>query len=93
MGFNASVHDNPIPNAPPLLLANRLETADLPTILIYGHGDVIHSQDAQWDEGLSPFEAVIRNGMMFGRGIADNKGQHLINFMALKTLIDLWGLT
>ena len=92
MGFNASVHDNPIPNAP-LKLANRLETSDLSAMSIYGHGDVIHSQDAQWDEGLSPFEAVIRNSMMFGRGIADNKGQHLINLMALKTLIDLWGLT
>jgi acetylornithine deacetylase/succinyl-diaminopimelate desuccinylase-like protein len=91
MGFDASVHDNPIPDAPPLLLASRLETSDLPTILIYGHGDVIHGQDAQWDEGLSPFAAVIRNGMMFGRGTADNKGQHLINFMALKTLIDLRG--
>jgi acetylornithine deacetylase/succinyl-diaminopimelate desuccinylase-like protein len=91
MGFDASVHDNPIPDAPPLLLASRFETSDLPTILIYGHGDVIHGQDAQWDEGLSPFAAVIRNGMMFGRGTADNKGQHLINFMALKTLIDLRG--
>ena len=93
LGIDASAHDNPIPDAPTCCWPAVAKTSDLPTILIYGHGDVIHGQDAQWNEGLSPFEAVIRNGMMFGRETADNKDQHLVNFMAFKTLIDLWGLT
>lgn len=91
MGFEVDLHQNPIVGAPPLLLANRLENPDLPTILIYGHGDVTHGQDDAWDAGLSPFATVTRDGLLFGRGTADNKGQHLINLMALKTLIDLRG--
>ena len=63
LGIDASAHDNPIPDAPTCCWPAVAKTSDLPTILIYGHGDVIHGQDAQWDEGLSPFEAVIRNGM------------------------------
>ena len=91
MGFDVALHDNPVLKAPPLLLASRVENPELPTILIYGHGDVIHGQDNQWNPGLSPFATVTLDGMMYGRGTADNKGQHLINFLALKTLIDLRG--
>ena len=91
MGFDVGLHENPVAQAPPLLLASRVENSDLPTILIYGHGDVTHGQDNQWDAGLSPFAAKAIDGLIYGRGTADNKGQHLINLMALKTLIELRG--
>ena len=74
MGFEVDLHQNPIVGAPPLLLANRLENPDLPTILIYGHGDVTHGQDNAWDAGLSPVATVTRDGLLFGRGTANNKG-------------------
>ena len=41
LGFTASIHPNPEPERGPLLIASRHEADDLPTVLIYGHGDVI----------------------------------------------------
>ena len=48
------------------------ETA--PTVLCYGHFDVQPPDPLElWD--TPPFEASVRNGQVFGRGIADDKGQ------------------
>ena len=38
MGFDVGLHENPVAQAPPLLVASRVENSDLPTILIYGRG-------------------------------------------------------
>ena len=40
-GFAWDVWPNPVPGAPPLLFAERREDDALPTVLIYGHGDVV----------------------------------------------------
>ncbi len=82
MGFVCEVLVNPGPGGP-LLLAERIEDPDLPTVLIYGHGDVIRGLEDQWDQGLSPWRLVERDGRIYGRGVADNKGQHAINLAAL----------
>ena len=94
MGFDVALHDNPVLKAPPLLLASRVENPELPTILIYGHGRC-HPWPGQPMEppGSARFATVTLDGMMYGRGTADNKGQHLINFLALKTLIDAARIT
>src|ERR1043165_6668916 len=39
----------------PFLFAERIEDASLPTVLGYGHGDVIRGLDAGWHAGLSPW--------------------------------------
>ncbi|MEE4346876.1 MAG: M20 peptidase family dipeptidase, partial [Paracoccaceae bacterium] len=44
LGFSCSIHDNPDPRGGPLLTGERHEGDDLPTILTYGHGDVIRAQ-------------------------------------------------
>ena len=54
-GFEWSTWPNPVPGAPPLLFAERIEDAALPTVLIYGHGDVVAGYDEQWDDGRSPW--------------------------------------
>ena len=54
-----------------------------PTVLAYGHGDVIRGQDAQWRAGLTPWALKGEGDRLYGRGTADNKGQHTINLAAL----------
>jgi acetylornithine deacetylase/succinyl-diaminopimelate desuccinylase-like protein len=72
----------------PFLLAERFEDAGLPTVLGYGHGDVIRGLDADWREGLSPWALAEAGDRWYGRGIADNKGQHSINIGALKAVLE-----
>jgi acetylornithine deacetylase/succinyl-diaminopimelate desuccinylase-like protein len=75
----------------PFLIGERHEDAARPTVLIYGHGDVIRGLDAGWNAGLSPWQLVERDGRYFGRGTADNKGQHTINIAALAALLAVRG--
>jgi len=83
LGFQWQLWPNPAEGAPPMLFAERHEDASLPTVLIYGHGDVVAGYDAQWSDGRSPWELCAIDGKWYGRGTADNKGQHSINLAAL----------
>jgi acetylornithine deacetylase/succinyl-diaminopimelate desuccinylase-like protein len=48
--------------------------ADAPTVLIYGHYDV-QPVDPLEEWKTDPFDPVIRDGKLFGRGTSDDKGQ------------------
>ncbi len=91
MGFSCKTYDNPVKGAGPILVAERIEGDDLPTVLSYGHGDVIRAQTDQWREGLHPFRLVEEGERLYGRGSADNKGQHLINIAALDAILQSRG--
>jgi len=91
MGFDCETFDNPVEGAGPFLIAERHEGGDLPTVLIYGHGDVIRAQEGMWREGLAPFTLVEEGDRLYGRGTADNKGQHLINIAALDAVLEVRG--
>ena len=91
MGFTCKIHPNPAQGFGPFLVAERIEGETLPTILTYGHGDVIRAQTDQWRDGLHPFRLIEDGDRLYGRGTADNKGQHLINFAALKAVLDTRG--
>lgn len=84
-GFTCTIHPNPQGN--PFLVARRVEDQGLPTILGYGHGDVILGQEGAWSESANPFELRKEGDRLYGRGTADNKGQHLINLLALECVI------
>ena len=88
MGFACNILDNPVDPEVPFLFAERIEDPAFETILLYGHGDVIRAQEGQWRDGLGPFKVVVEGDKAYGRGTADNKGQHLINFAALKTVLE-----
>ncbi len=75
----------------PFLFAQRIEDAAAPTVFGYGHGDVIRGQEAGWREGLSPWVLTERHGRWYGRGVADNKGQHSINLQALANVLQVRG--
>ena len=87
IGFKVEIIDNPVAGAGPLLFAERIEDAALPTVLSYGHGDVIRGLAEQWREGLSPWTLKQEGVRYYGRGAADNKAQHSINMAALATVI------
>lgn len=90
MGFEVRIVDNPR-GAWPMLIATRIEDPELPTVLGYGHGDVIRGMDAEWSEGLSPWQLVERGERWYGRGVVDNKGQHQINLTALRAVLETRG--
>jgi len=73
------------------LIAQRIEDLSLPTVLGYGHGDVIRGLDKDWNGDLSPWILTERDGRWYGRGIADNKGQHTINIAALRAVLETRG--
>ena len=87
LGFQIDIVDNPIKSAPPFLIGSRMESPELKTILIYGHGDTVPLQGGEWHEGISPSELKIIDDKIYGRGVADNKGQHLINLLALQSVL------
>jgi acetylornithine deacetylase/succinyl-diaminopimelate desuccinylase-like protein len=89
MGFHCSIHPNP--SGHPFLVARRFEDSRLPTVLGYGHGDVILGQDDDWLDGMSPFVLTQKQDRLYGRGTADNKGQHLINLLAMEAVIKARG--
>lgn len=86
-GFVCEIFDNPDPRGGPFLIGERIEDPALTTVLTYGHGDVIRAQEDQWRDGLAPFTLVEEGDRLYGRGTADNKGQHLINIAALEAVL------
>jgi flagellar motor protein MotB len=84
LGFKCTILPNPAGKGGPFLVAERMEDSALPTVLTYGHGDVIRGQDEQWRKGLSPWALTSEGDRLYGRGTADNKGQHTINLAAMR---------
>ena len=74
----------------PLVYAESLEAPGKLTILFYGHYDVQPPEPLElWTS--APFEPQARNGCIYGRGTADDKGQVHIHLKALECLHQLNG--
>ncbi|AKQ54238.1 amidohydrolase/peptidase [Bordetella hinzii] len=86
MGFECRQLTHPKARAP-FLFAQRIEDPARPTVLGYGHGDVIRGLEPEWHAGLSPWTLTPRDGRWYGRGIADNKGQHSVNMEAMRSVL------
>jgi acetylornithine deacetylase/succinyl-diaminopimelate desuccinylase-like protein len=70
----------------PFLVAQHIENAGAPTVLMYGHGDVVDGMAGEWRGGLNPWQTTRVDNRVYGRGTADNKGQHSINLAALRAV-------
>ena len=77
-------------NLHPLVYAESLEAPGKPTVLFYGHYDVQPAEPL--DLWTSPaFQPTVRDGNIFGRGTADDKGQVHIHLKALESLAKING--
>ncbi len=70
----------------PIVLGEWREAGpDAPTVLIYGHYDVQPPEPLElWES--PPFEATERDGRIYARGAADDKGQLYMHVKALEAL-------
>ena len=87
IGATSKVFPNPKGTGGPFLVAELIEDPKRPTVLLYGHGDVIRGQENEWRAGLAPWTVRQEGERIYGRGTADNKGQHTINLAAIETVL------
>ena len=90
LGFASEIVDNPVRGGPILIAERREEGAEV-TAFGYGHGDVIRGLEPQWRDGLDPWRLQQDGERLYGRGTADNKGQHTINLAALEAVLQTRG--
>jgi acetylornithine deacetylase/succinyl-diaminopimelate desuccinylase-like protein len=83
LDFSTRLIESPT-GAGPYLFADYREDASLPTLLTYGHGDVVDGMEGEWRDNLDPWKITTKGERVYGRGTADNKGQHSINLAALR---------
>lgn len=70
----------------PVVYGEKIVDGSKPTVLVYGHYDVQPADPLElWHSG--PFEPVIKDGKVYARGSADDKGQFYMHIKALETLI------
>lgn len=71
----------------PVILAKREGNASWPHVVIYGHYDVQPADPLEkWT--TPPFEPVVRDGRIYGRGTADNKGPLMVHIAAVARLLE-----
>ena len=70
----------------PVIFAEKIIDKNKPTVLVYGHYDVQPAEPLElWHSG--PFEPVIKDGKVYARGSADDKGQFYMHVKALETMV------
>jgi acetylornithine deacetylase/succinyl-diaminopimelate desuccinylase-like protein len=74
----------------PAVVARKPAAEGKPTILLYAHHDVQPPGERElWE--TEPFDAVERNGRLYGRGAADDKAGLLAHVGALRAVQDVLG--
>ena len=67
----------------PVVFAEKILDASYPTVLVYGHYDVMPVEPLElWK--TSPFEPVIENDILYARGADDDKGQSFLQLKAFE---------
>jgi acetylornithine deacetylase/succinyl-diaminopimelate desuccinylase-like protein len=72
-----------LPNTAPVVMGEITAPDGAPTVLLYGHYDVVPIGDeSEWES--PPFQATERDGAIYGRGAADSKSNILMHIGALR---------
>jgi acetylornithine deacetylase/succinyl-diaminopimelate desuccinylase-like protein len=71
----------------PVVYGEKLISPDAPTALVYAHYDVMPPDPLElWKS--EPFEPVVRDGRVWGRGADDDKGQAMIQLKGFETALN-----
>ncbi|MDD4198836.1 MAG: dipeptidase [Paludibacter sp.] len=73
-------------NGNPVVYAEKIIDKKLPTVLVYGHYDVMPAEPLELWKSL-PFEPEIRDGKIYARGADDDKGQSFMHAKAVEYLV------
>ena len=85
LGFKIAIYQKN--NCPPLIIAKKFISSNTKTIGVYAHYDVQPEDPVEkWDS--PPFELTKKNGKLYGRGVADDKGHIIQTLVAINQLID-----
>lgn len=70
----------------PIVYGEKIIDKSKPTVLVYGHYDVMPAEPLnEWR--TEPFEPVIKDGIIWGRGADDDKGQSFIHAKAFELMV------
>jgi acetylornithine deacetylase/succinyl-diaminopimelate desuccinylase-like protein len=76
----------------PVVYAEKIIDPSKPTVLVYGHYDVQPADPLDlWTS--PPFDPVIKDGKVYARGSADDKGQFFMHVKAMETLVKTNSMT
>ena len=76
----------------PVVFAEKIIDPAKPTVVVYGHYDVMPVDPIeQWN--TEPFEPVVKDGRIWGRGADDDKGQLFMHAKAFEALVATEQLT
>jgi acetylornithine deacetylase/succinyl-diaminopimelate desuccinylase-like protein len=86
----AEVRLVPEENGPPVVVGEVEADPALPWVILYNHYDVqpVDPLD-EWKSG--PFDPVVRDGILYGRGAADTKGNTVAQALAVQAIRDVLG--
>ena len=57
--------------------------------MTYGYVEVFSGYDNKRCDKISPWEITKAGKRSYGRGVADNKGQHTVNLASLKAFLEI----
>ena len=70
----------------PIVYGEKIIDPTKPTVLVYGHYDVQPPDPLDlWHSG--PFDPVVKDGLIYARGSADDKGQFYMHVKAVEAMI------
>ncbi|GAF03735.1 M20/M25/M40 family metallo-hydrolase [Saccharicrinis fermentans] len=70
----------------PITYGEKIIDDKLPTVMVYGHMDVMPVDPIDlWD--TDPFEPVVKDGNIYGRGADDDKGQSFMHAKAFEFMV------
>lgn len=74
----------------PVVYGETRLSSDKPTVLVYAHYDVQPVDPVElWESG--PFTPTVRNGELYARGAADDKGQMMIHLKSAEAFQEVLG--